>query len=489
MHLKNPLLFGLLAILLLGGTITPVLSQSEPELQVIINEIETNPSGSDSGNVSSGSQEFVELYNPGMTEIDISGWSIQPSATWKKLIIPNNTVISPQSFLVFTHVNYWFKDFGETISLIDLDGNIIDQTPLLTDEEDDGNSWQRNTDGYDTDSISDWTLKRLTPKTSNGQIIEQLETTFNFTGQTDKTDYLFGESITISGSISEKLYVFDSSYTAEIIKVSISGPDYYKNLALFPDRSLNFSTTLNIQKVLGFNTGTYDVKLQYGENILNTTFKINDSVDSSSDVDVSEFVSLSTDKPAYIPGELVILSGDTNSLIPYGGLDYTVTDPDGNVVFEGTIFQNEKFSTVHQQGGGQLYAFSTQLYMSTVEPTYGEYYVNGVYKSQNPLYDTSENTLKTRTTFELKEDVKEDKIISLSTDKEIYALGEIIKLTGRSNEYWTESLNLEVSQTGVLSSDIDNLKSQHIRPDPFTLFDVVRVNGDGTFEYEFELAL
>ena len=40
MHLKNPLLFGLMAILLLGGTITPVLSQSSPDLGIVINEVE-----------------------------------------------------------------------------------------------------------------------------------------------------------------------------------------------------------------------------------------------------------------------------------------------------------------------------------------------------------------------------------------------------------------------------------------------------------------
>ena len=71
MHLKNPLLFGLMAILLLGGTITPGLSQSSFDLQIVINEVETNSAGSDNS-------EFVELYNPTSTEIDVSGWSIVP---------------------------------------------------------------------------------------------------------------------------------------------------------------------------------------------------------------------------------------------------------------------------------------------------------------------------------------------------------------------------------------------------------------------------
>ena len=31
-------------------------------------------------------------------------------------------------------------------------------------------SWQRTSDGFDTDSISDWELKRMTPKSSNGKL-------------------------------------------------------------------------------------------------------------------------------------------------------------------------------------------------------------------------------------------------------------------------------------------------------------------------------
>ena len=128
MHLKNPLLFGLMAILLLGGTITPGLSQSSFDLQIVINEVETNSAGSDNS-------EFVELYNPTSTEIDVSGWSIVPSSTWKTLEIPDGTIIEPNSFLAFTHVNFWFKDFGETVTLRDVSGNLIDETPLIEDLE------------------------------------------------------------------------------------------------------------------------------------------------------------------------------------------------------------------------------------------------------------------------------------------------------------------------------------------------------------------
>ncbi len=199
MHLKNPLLFGLMAILLLGGTITPALSQSSPESGIVINEVELNPTGSDAGYGSggsginskttdglSGANEYVELYNPTTESIDISGWSLVPSATWKSLIIPDGTIIDSNSFLAFTYVNFWFKDFGETITLVDDMGNVIDQTPLLKDNDDDATSWQRSTDGYDTDSITDWELKRMTPKSTNGKITQLEEISFTISANTDK---------------------------------------------------------------------------------------------------------------------------------------------------------------------------------------------------------------------------------------------------------------------------------------------------------------
>ena len=102
MHLKNSLLFGLMAILLLGGTITPALSQSSPDSNIVINEVELNPRGSDGTlkNVE-GSQEYVELYNPTSQSIDIGGWLLVPTASWKSFEIPVNTMIEPKSFLAF----------------------------------------------------------------------------------------------------------------------------------------------------------------------------------------------------------------------------------------------------------------------------------------------------------------------------------------------------------------------------------------------------
>ena len=478
MHLKNPLLFGLMAILLLAGTITPGISQSSFDSKILINEVETNPTGSDVS-------EFVELYNPTSIDIDVSGWTISPSATWKSLEIPEGTIIESDSFAAFTHVNFWFKDFGETVTLRDASGNLIDETPLIEDFENNNFSWQRTTDGFDTDSTSDWELKRMTPKSSNGKLVEIEESIFSLFATLGDTQYVFNETVTIAGTVSEEL--FTSLSTPEMVKINIQGPNYFKNLALFPDRDLGFSATLNLQKVLGFKQGSYDVKVSYGEYASELNFTLSNEDTSSVSESKKDNLEISTDKESYIPGETVIIFADTNSSIQYGGLDYTVTNPNQEIIFKGTIFPNERFSTVFQHGGGELYEFSTQIFMETVNPVYGVYTIEGTYQSQNPRYHVAEDVISANASFLVSEDVKEDVLISISTDKEIYSVGDTIKITGRSNDIWVEDLELRVVQTGVLSSAAIGADARYLAPDPFDLRDSVRLNGDGTFEYEFNL--
>ena len=497
MHMKNPLLFGLMAIILLSGTITPVLGQTTNDSEIKINEIELNPAGSDAGlgtggsginsktsDGISGSQEYVELYNPTQQEIDISGWLLVPTATWKKYEIPANTIISPESFLIFSHVNYWFKDFGDSLSLYDDDGNLIDETPLLKDNDDMATSWQRVTDGIDTNSITDWELKRMTPKSSNGQIEEIQTYEFLLSSTTDKSNYTLGDNLTISGTVSEVL-TSPSTFYSEIVKINVSGPNYFKNLAIFPDKDLNFSTSLSLQPVLGFNEGEYNVDISYGEHSSNINFSINEKTVSSSSQTDTEIIEIFTDKSDYMPGENVILFANTDSSIEYGGLEYTVKGPNGDIIFAGTIFPNTEFSKVFKQGGGQLYPFSTELFMSPINPIYGTYEISADFKAQNSF--ATDNEISATTTFNLVEDIKEDKAISLFTDKDIYSIDDVIKITGRSNNVWTDDLELTITQTNLLSEDAIGADARYVAKSPFTLTEFVPLDGDGRFSFELKL--
>ena len=479
MYVKNPFLFGLMAILLLGGTITPALSQSSSDSNsIVINEVEFNPQNG---------SEFVELYNPTSNPIDISGWSITPSVSWKNYEIVPNTIIESKSFAAFTYHNHWFLDFGDTISLTNSSGDLIDQTPLLVDQNSDANTWQRSTDGLDTNSISDWKLKLMTPKSSNGQIVETQETIFSFTAQTDKSDYVSGDTLTIYGNVSEPLFQEKYNSIPEIIKIHVQGPNYSNTIELYPDRDLNFSTTLNMQKVLGFALGNYEVEISYGKNSIQTDFILSDSLNGTSLENTFNDLEIFTDKESYIPGETAIIFAKTNSSIEYAGLDYVVLDPTGKKYSGGTIFPNPTFSVVHQFGGGLIYPFSTQILLHGVNPVYGTYQIQGTFKAQDPIYRSAGAELTTSATFEFVEDVKEETVFSLSLDKEVYSVDDTIIVTGRSNQIWTENIDLTVQQTGVLSRAADAIKDQYIRPDPFTLNESVYLNGDGTFEFQFRV--
>ena len=110
--MKYSLLLLLSAILILGVS-TPVYAQTISE-HVVINEVDTNPFGDDSQSIS----EWVELYNPTDSDVDIGNWQIASTTVLKKtLTIPDGTIISSGDFLTFTYEKIWFTDSNELVEL------------------------------------------------------------------------------------------------------------------------------------------------------------------------------------------------------------------------------------------------------------------------------------------------------------------------------------------------------------------------------------
>jgi hypothetical protein len=131
---------------------------------VVINEVELNPSGD--------ANEWVELYNNGAEEEDVSRWSvwivdIDPS--WTGIIkIPQETVVAPGGFYVAEGDGQWIHRSGTgTVILKTEDGMEVDKTPLLTDKSDNIFTNSRYPNGADTDQRSDWIFGRSTKNTSN----------------------------------------------------------------------------------------------------------------------------------------------------------------------------------------------------------------------------------------------------------------------------------------------------------------------------------
>ena len=108
--------------------------------------------------------EWIELYNPTTSTIDLSGWTITTSAgTYTFPGAPNSgtVTIGPGQFLVLDNTDFGnnFLKNSDTVILRDSSNNNIDQTSYRGVSKD--RSWARykdptGADGYDTDQDSDW---------------------------------------------------------------------------------------------------------------------------------------------------------------------------------------------------------------------------------------------------------------------------------------------------------------------------------------------
>jgi hypothetical protein len=116
---------------------------------VVINEVELDPPGNDTGN------QWVELYNPTASTVDLSGWTIQ-TISGLTVTIPQAALIDPQGYYLVTHPEQWLS-YNDRLILRDKDGHEQDRTPEcgwvrngdrrtwgeLTDSANDSFSWQR----------------------------------------------------------------------------------------------------------------------------------------------------------------------------------------------------------------------------------------------------------------------------------------------------------------------------------------------------------
>jgi hypothetical protein len=111
--------------------------------QIYINEI-----------LSTGSPDWVELYNPNNYDVDLSNWHTwDPSTVGSHYILPAQTIIPAHGFLVLLcddgnnglHTNYKLSSGGETVWLGNSTGAVVDSVifPALTS----GTSYGRMPDG------------------------------------------------------------------------------------------------------------------------------------------------------------------------------------------------------------------------------------------------------------------------------------------------------------------------------------------------------
>ncbi|KKL27501.1 hypothetical protein LCGC14_2384520, partial [marine sediment metagenome] len=415
-----------------------------------------------------------QIFNPTNDEVYIGDWEIASTSVLKKtLTIPIGTSIKPGQFLTYSYQSSWFTDVAEQIELRDETGTIIDETPIINDLNNDFSSWQRVYDGFDTNTSDDWTFETSSAGSTNGKlVIEEAEEVVLVTVSTEKSNYIFGETATISGTVSKQVFVEQPTFSQETIDVIISGPNYYDTLTLYPDLNLEYEIPLKLQKVLGIYDGVYDVSVSYSSGTAQTEFSVGDEVIETTQKEAGALV-ISTDKESYIPGETAIIFAETSDIIEFEGLKFTVTNPGGIQIFDGTLFPSIGGVNTGVRGGDfnqyEDAQFITNLFMDTISPSYGIHTISAEYGTQTAT-----------ATFDLNEDVKEDVLISLTTDKEVYGIGETVKISGRLNNLFLDTLDLEVLQTQTFALDFD--PSRIVKD-----LTSVRLAGDSTFNYEFKI--
>ena len=118
--------------------------------EILINEVELNPAGTDSG------AEKVELYNPSNRAVDLNGWTISSTAgrTSATIVIgegtTTTTTIPPDGYLIVSDRDsqQWLDNRGgEVIELRNDSGILIDNVGPFSDIANDDATWQRSPDG------------------------------------------------------------------------------------------------------------------------------------------------------------------------------------------------------------------------------------------------------------------------------------------------------------------------------------------------------
>ena len=416
----------LLSVVLIAGMLSPVYAQTISN-NVVINEVDTNPNGDDSA----GPSEWVELYNPTDSDVDLSGWQIASTTVLKKTFtISDGTIISPGELLTFTYQKLWFTDSNESVELRNIDGVVIDKTPSVTDLQNNFLSWQRTYDGY-----SGWEFALATAGSSNGKFAEINESApIVVTVSSDESSYLFDDTAIISGTVSKKMYIEKPYFQTEPILINISGPNYSQSVSLYPDTNLNYETTLNLVQVLGVNEGVYHVSVVYSGVSATASFSVGNEIILQQDQTDTAF-SIQTEESEYFSGELISLTGLTTEVIPFESLQFTVTDPNGKQIASGNLFTTD----------GE---FNTTISIPSISLIYGTYSITAQYFEQTAS-----------TTFSIVEEIVDEiapvsDSLSFTVNESEYLLNDFMTLSGSISNFDSDNdIYYQVVNFNFKSSD------------------------------------
>ncbi len=87
--------------------------------------------------------EWVTINNPSNASVEIGNWTLE-NADGERGTIPEGTTLYPCAYYIYYFPYQWLDNENETITLSDSEGNVVDETPLLSDTKDDNRCWVRN---------------------------------------------------------------------------------------------------------------------------------------------------------------------------------------------------------------------------------------------------------------------------------------------------------------------------------------------------------
>ena len=434
MQVKNPFIFGLLAVLLVGGTILPAMSQTEPEdgsqieLSLDNTTYDLNTAISISGQIINferdardPSLDLVEITFQDSTGKDVSS----SGYTWQGSI--NNDSIQPLMFKILpdqignfklnTVLNSVLFDYGSyTVqATIYQNGNIsesIDFEIVQVIEE---------------KIVEEVQVEFVTCKST--QSLEEVKD-LSLIECLDTDDFQVGDKLIIRGSVHNPDPTSDSRVSNEnkelqsnqiaqkFVEVSIPYPkamilDYSENFVtttgyavmneqeirlknmnfrVLPDNEGNFNGAFDIRFAV-FESGVYVVKAKYNGVSTEQTVRI---VDPSQQMGKEPELILTTDKNEYAPGETVQISGIVKNTLYADTVTVFIESPDVSqfncMEVDCTVDDSERKITPEQ--GLIEHTFSWDYKLGSSAASLGKYTINAgseVAKSEISFFVTEES--------------------------------------------------------------------------------------------------
>ncbi|MBU0894456.1 MAG: lamin tail domain-containing protein [Nanoarchaeota archaeon] len=159
-----------------------------------INEIELNPLEGKEG------IEWVELYNEGSENVDISGWEIYDGlvSEKKRFTIADGTIINSENYYIIEFDNPILNNGGDYVIVYDSSRNKIDQTETRKETSSGSETWQYCDSG--------WVFSKATKNSENDCVEEQEQKNQSQNNQTNTSQNppYDNSSITESEEIKEK---------------------------------------------------------------------------------------------------------------------------------------------------------------------------------------------------------------------------------------------------------------------------------------------